>query len=202
MNDIQEEQMTVTYIGNQTEVNIDAMVHTRELNTEEPYRMPLMDLDESLVCVLDMGLQQECFLVENLADAKAVWRDSITRGALGIEWYLRQTRPLGRVTSKPYDPQASVAELRQALKSIMDPSATDDPLRRAIMDIAKDNNVSLTLVVIKAIEGYALGNLGIANRLTHRSLTFTVKEVEELVGWPLSQHNAARVSDIWDRFRR
>jgi hypothetical protein len=186
MNDIQEEQMTVTYIGNQTEVNIDAMVHTRELNTEEPYRMPLMDLDESLVCVLE-----------------AVWRDSITRGALGIEWYLRQTRPLGRVTSKPYDPQASVAELRQALKSIMDPSATDDPLRRAIMDIAKDNNVSLTLVVIKAIEGYALGNLGIANRLTHRSLTFTsVKEVEELVGWPLSQHNAARVSDIWDRFRR
>ncbi len=55
--------------------------------------------------------------------------------------------------------------------------------------------------VKQAIAAYATGNLGVAHRLAERANGFTTaKQVEVLVGWPLSDHTPERTSEIWDLF--
>lgn len=56
--------------------------------------------------------------------------------------------------------------------------------------------------VKEALAAYAKGNPGAARVLSERANSFTsAKQVEELVGWPLSEHTLERTGDIWDRFR-
>jgi hypothetical protein len=56
--------------------------------------------------------------------------------------------------------------------------------------------------VKKALAAYAMGNPGVALVLAKRAKDFTTaKQVEDLVGWPLSQHSLERTGDIWDRFK-
>lgn len=56
--------------------------------------------------------------------------------------------------------------------------------------------------VKKALADYAMGNPGAARVLAERSANFTTaSEVENLVGWPLSQHTIERTGDIWDKFK-
>jgi hypothetical protein len=56
--------------------------------------------------------------------------------------------------------------------------------------------------VKKAMAAYAMGNPGAARVLSHVCANFkTAEEVEDLVGWPLSEHSLNRTGEIWDRFR-
>ncbi|MCG2685785.1 hypothetical protein L6258_00250 [Candidatus Parcubacteria bacterium] len=75
----------------------------------------------------------------------------------------------------------------------------DESIARAVINQHAPNAPD---EVKKAIADYAKGNPGAARVLAERATTFTsASQVEELVGWPLSEHSFERPGEIWDRFK-
>lgn len=68
--------------------------------------------------------------------------------------------------------------------------------------IINRNAPDVPVEVKEALADYAMGNPGAASVLSKLSMGFTTaKQVEDLVGWPLSEHNMERTGEIWNRFR-
>jgi hypothetical protein len=139
---------------------------------KRPTLMPHLSEEQVLVCTYDQGIRVLVIVCESLRDMQEVYDNYATGGALNLQWFR------GKLTEAT-DLSIAIAE------GIINRLAPKTPKE-----------------VKKALADYAMGNPGAAKVLANRAKDFTTaKQVETLVGWPLSQHNLKRPADIWDRFR-
>ena len=143
----------------------------------KPTSMPRVKDDESVICLFDRGIDQKLYVCESLADMQQLY-DSYAQGwALHITWYKGKVK-----TNIAYFELGPDEGLAGQIINDFAPNAPQE--------------------VKRALAAYALGNPGAARVLAECSKNFkTAKEVEKLVGWPLSEHNLERTADIWNRFK-
>lgn len=187
------------YIGSLDDLGIErALVKITDQMPGEPLDMPFLHWDESFICALGMGDRTDLYVVRTLEEAQELWYYSQIGSSIRtitIDWYLCPTSLVAvlPVTDGRF---SNLAEFQSILY------VRNTPMQTVITMVTDKHGVRLPAVLVNAIEDYALGNFGVASKLTHLALTFTtVEQLEKLVGWPLSEHSASRVSEIWDRFR-
>ncbi len=146
-----------------------------------PSSMPhIWETNAKVVCGFDQGLGEKMFVVESLQDMQELYDKYAAGYAVNISWYIATIAP--KAGSPKLGPDYGIAG-------------------NVINQLAKE----LPLEVKQALAKYSMGNPGAATVLAQQaqSLFFTtVKQVEDLVGWPLSEHTEKRASELWDRFKK
>ncbi len=141
-----------------------------------PTNLPSVPLNHKIICGFDMGFGEKMFVCDNLEEMQERYDKYAQGWASRISWY---TSRIERINYIHLAPSFGIAG------SIINAEAPNAPLE-----------VKLILA------SYAKGNSGAAKVLSVRAAYFTTaKQVEELVGWPLSEHSLDRTSEIWDRFK-
>lgn len=170
---------TMYELGKKTQVEGSKVKDLTALNDiwQRPNRMPYVASGEQVVCGYDQGLGERLFVCENLQDMQELY-DSYAKGyALTIKWYHGKVH--NNVVVFTMGPDAGIAG------NVINHYAPNAPKE-----------------VKEALAAYAMGNPGAARVLAERAADFTsAKQVEELVGWPLSKHTLDRAGEIWDRLK-
>lgn len=140
-----------------------------------PTRMPITTRDELVICGFDQGLGEKLLVCESLEDMQELF-DKFNQGyALRIAWYR------GELTS-------TVIWVRPSSELV------DAIVRELAPDVPQE--------VKEAISAYAMGYPGVGKVLALKSGQLkSAKDVEDLVGWPLIEHNPKKAGAIWLRFR-
>jgi len=144
----------------------------------KPTRMPFLSQEGVVICGLDIRIKETLYLCETLKDMQALYDKYAQGWALDIHWYRGTIRTISPESLRP-----ALGVIRNIIENQI-PHAPEE--------------------VKEAIEEYAKGNPGIAKVLAVRARRFNFtseKEVEDLVGWPLSDHSIERTGEIWDRFK-
>lgn len=131
---------------------------------QRPTKLPTAYGGRKFVCGFDQGLGEKMIVFETLQEMQELYDSYHAGWALNIYWY---TAIVSEIKSFTLGPDFGVAG------EIINQTAADVPLE-----------------VKQAMAGYAHGNPGAAKLLAKYGRFFTTpKQVEELVGWPLSEHS-------------
>lgn len=141
-----------------------------------PRSMPLVHGATVVICGYDRGFGEVLFVCESLEDMQERY-DAYSQGwALRIKWYRGEISEVLVVEVGP-DEEASAGIIARACPNV-------------------------PVEVKQALAAYAKGNPGAATVLSERAKDFvSAKQVEDLVGWPLSEHSTERAGEIWDRLQ-
>ncbi len=143
---------------------------------QRPTSMPRVGENEVVLCGYNQGLGERMIVCESLQDMQELYDAYAGGGALNILWYRGKTT---KAVILGLGPDEGIAG------GVINQSAPDAPAE-----------------VKEVLAAYAKGNPGAARVLSERAKDFTsAKQVEELVGWPLSEHSLERTGDIWNRFK-
>lgn len=145
---------------------------------EKPEKLPIAGEGSSLICGFDQGFGEKLIVFETLEEMQQLFSDYRRGMALTINWYVGTIR--SNVVVITLGPDFGIAG------QIINQHAGETPLE-----------------VRQAMAAYAMGNPGAAKMLaTHGRFFTTPKQVEELVGWPLSDHTQKKAGEIWDKLSK
>lgn len=144
---------------------------------QRPTELPIAYGGRKLVCGFDQGLGEKMIVFETLEEMQELYDKYYAGWALNIHWYA-----------------ANVSEAKSLTLG------TDFGIAGELINsIAKD----VPLEVKQAMASYALGNPGAAKLLAQHGRFFTTpKQVEQLVGWPLSVHSFERSGELYDKLSK
>lgn len=142
----------------------------------KPTSMPRVGNDEVVICGYDQGLGERLIVCESVQDMQSLYDGYAAGGALQIHWYRGKVAKIKVFTLGP------------------DTGIMGQIINRIAASAPQD--------VKETIAAYAMGNPGAARVLAERAKDFTTaKQVEDLVGWPLSEHTLERTGDVWNRYK-